>query len=125
MDRKTARELAEGVERDLKELADAYGLTVEVQGGKYGADTYTPKVVFKEAGADQSQWALFAPMLGLPADALGREFTIKHGPYSRSYKITGVRPKATKRPVMAEGTTDDKSYVFPADVVAGALERGA
>lgn len=123
-DRATCRIVDKKIEAALAKLADELGVSIRCKGGNFMATNYTIKleVATKSEGGQVNTRAaddfrVMASLFGLSSDDLGRSFTAgKH-----TYKIVGLRPRATRRPVVAE--SDGKSYVFSAEDVKSFLSR--
>ena len=117
------RLLDERIRAALAPLAEEFGVQIKIGGGSYLGGSYKPKFEVAVVAADglamtpeAEAFKQCAAMLGFKPDDLGRTF--KSG--GRTLKITGYRPRAHARPIMA--TTDDgKTYVFPTDAVKRAL----
>ncbi len=128
MDRTLAREVTnfviENIEERIKEEPEAVGVfTVERGKVKYDdlAGTVEITILLTEEGAKgraQVDFEVYASGFGLYADDFGKEFD--HGDHT--FRIVGIRPRATKRPIIA--TRDDgKSFTFEDGYVRKALGR--
>lgn len=89
---------------------------------KYGGGSFLDSAILKfefvpEGGSDKksSAFSQLAHMYGLEPEHLGKIFTSYDG---KQYKITGLNPRASKMPVIAQGLFDNKSYKFPHALVA-------
>ncbi len=118
IDRNTARQLSAEVEAALQAVADRHGLVVKMGGGKFDSNTYVPKVEFKTADADSSEFEMFASSYGLDPEDFGKVFV--YGPGDR-YKITGVAPRNHRFPILVEKVDSGKGYKFPSETVRKAL----
>lgn len=58
---------------------------------------------------------------GLTEDDLGATFTVR----GEQFTIAGYKPRARKRPVLAQQVGSDALFVFPIDAVARLLGKGA
>jgi hypothetical protein len=117
MDKSTARALGIEVAAALKAVADRHGMTIEVNGGRFDSGTYQPRVMFKEGGNDEREFARDAPRYGLTAVSFGRPFVSQ----GETYIITGIAPASHVRPVLARRVSDDRTYKFPAKLVVASL----
>ena len=77
-------------------IAEKYGLTAEQKGGSYDSTTFTPKFVFvlpaANAAKKEQEAALYGPMLGLPADIVGKTF---HDG-AKTFTVVGLNPSRPK-----------------------------
>lgn len=111
MNRETMKLLNDAVDAALKPVADAWGLTVSVNGGRFDATTFKPKIEFKTAEADAANFAKWAPMFNLDPADLGRSFRAN----GQVYTIVALKPAARTRPVVTE--SHGKQYVWPSSAV--------
>lgn len=111
-----ARALGIAVEAALAAVATQHGMTVEVLGGIFDNGTYKPRVTFKEIGNDASEFARYASSFGLRESDFGRTF-VSNG---STYRITGVKPSAARRPIVAR-RSDGSVFNFPVAMVTAAL----
>lgn len=116
MDKMKAKMMAADIAAALEAVAKKHGMTVELKGGSYDPTlgTYRPKVEFKSNDSDRVEFERYAQMFGMKKEAFGHVFTDVRG---NSYKVVGIRPSASKRPVLATSMTDGKTYCFPGYVV--------
>lgn len=117
--RQDAAAIGREVELALGAVAARWGLSVKVRGGSYDAGSFRPKVEFKTATADASEFALYAAGYGLLAEDFGATFTSQ----GRTFAISGVAPRSHVRPILADEVGSDKRYKFPAETVRRALGR--
>lgn len=107
----------------LANLSTTYGLNVRSAGGRFDADAATLKFEFTPQGAPSKAEKSLSTMggaFGLPADAVGRTFTLE----SVLYRVTGLNPRRPKFPVIGERVSDGKAFKFPANDVARAFGGG-
>ena len=124
-DRATAREVGKRITEALATLADELGVSIEYKGGSFSERSLVCKLevackgdsgeVFSRTADDfkRSAWAF-----GLKPEDLGRTFKAQ----GRVFTITGLRSKATKRPILA--TADGRSFAFPAEDVIRLMGGG-
>jgi len=118
MDRATAKKVAEDAKAALEAVAERHGLKLSFKAGSFDpAGTYRPRVEFQAAGLAASEWAQWAPEFGLAVEDFGAIFTTG----GHSYAITGIKPSAYKRPILARELGGGKAFVFPAEAVKKAL----
>ncbi len=125
IDRATLRRLSALILETLAPLAAKEGLVIKAEGGSfggsYGAVKFSlscvapdGKVASKEAVALEA----FAPLYGLPAGTkVGTKFKLR----GDTYTITGLRPRASRMPVLATRDDNGRGYKFEAKSVAAAL----
>jgi hypothetical protein len=119
IDRNTAKLIGAACEEALREVAEKYGLTVTVRGGSYDPNvgTFTPKIVFAEADAAKNEFDMYAHLYMLNADDFGKEFVSR----GHTYRVSGIKTRATKMPILATEVGTDKVYKFASEIVVKAL----
>lgn len=115
--RQDAAILGREVEEALKIVAERHGLTCEIRGGTFDAGFFKPRVEFKTAGNDRSEFDRYATLFGLEASDFGRTFTSG----GREFKVSGVAPRSTRRPILAIETRTGRTFKFEQSAVARAL----
>lgn len=118
-DRTIAGTLGKQARTLLEPLAQQHGLTIKQRGGRY--DPTTLKLTFEllvtetpdGKSGEQAQFEKYCFIAGLTPDQFGTEFSYA----GETYRIVGIAPKRSKRPVIAARTKDGKRFVFPGDVV--------
>lgn len=115
--RQDAATLGREVEEALKIVAERHGLTCEIRGGTFDAGFFKPRVEFKTAGNDRSEFDRYATLFGLEASDFGQTF-INSG---REFKVSGVAPRSTRRPILAIETRTGRTFKFEQSAVARAL----
>jgi hypothetical protein len=96
MDKATAQALGEDIRDALAPVAAKYGLTVQVNGGKYSVTgSYEPRVKFTSADHEQAEWNRYAPLVDLPLNVVGETFDMD----GHTYTIRGYLPKSRSYPV--------------------------
>ena len=119
MDRELARQLGEEVEAALQSVAAKHGMTVTCTGGTFETTgLFKPRVEFRTGDVDRQQFLRYAAMFGLTPEHFGRTFVMD----GLTYQITGLKPSAPKRPVLARRADNGKIYVFPLDMVRALLK---
>lgn len=118
-DRTIAGTLGKQARTLLEPLAQQHGLTIKDRGGRY--DSTMLKLTFEllvtetpdGKSGDQAQFEKYCFIAGLTPDQFGLEFTYS----GETYRIVGIAPKRSKRPVIGARTTDGKRFVFPPEVI--------
>ncbi len=113
-----ARDVGAAVEEALAEVAEKFGLTVEVRGGSYDATSFRPKVEFKTAGAAEDEFRTYAQMFGLDPDDFGRDFVSK----GRHFRISGLATRSHTYPILATEIASGKVYKFTSEGIARVLK---
>ncbi len=125
-DRATVKLVRAAIEAALKSVEDEFNISVELGSSSYARDgsncTYKVQCAAKTADGkslspERKDFVVYAPLSGIPADSLDKEFRTG----GKTFRITGWRRRAPKRPVLAESLGSGKAYVFPATTVASAL----
>jgi len=108
----------------LDTVAAELGYQIQVGNASFSGSQCTFKVecaVVGEDGMAQTREATDfkarAALYGLSPDDLGKVFT--NG--GERFRVTGLKPKSRKYPIVAVRVKDDKGYKFPADMVKLAL----
>lgn len=108
IDKKRAKEISEAVEAALQAVAERFGVTVSVRGGKFtetSLDLPISFAVVAENGVAMTREARDfqhnAPLLGLEPTDLGKTFS--HG--GHVFTITGLAARSRSKPIVA--TRDD------------------
>jgi hypothetical protein len=122
----TIREIMSKIEAAIAPIAAEYGLTIKRKGC-----TYTPEMlpialqllVRKEDSdgctltPEASTFQLLCLAYGFKPTDLGREFTVA----GKRFRISGLKPKAVRFPILAEAVDTGKPYKFHEDTVKQAL----
>jgi len=109
----------------LKEVADKFGVQVELGLGRFSPQEFRAKVTFNAVPDGDYEpkmvrdFKAFCWKWGMTKDDLGKEFTTWRG---ETYEIVGGRPRATKNPIVAR-RLDGKEFIFSAREVKHLLER--
>lgn len=125
MDRKEAVEFQGWVGEKFAGIDKWNGQDLTVKGSRCTYDPTTGEVkvsltfLLGDAKASaRAEFDLFARRLGLGAADYGRTFQFAgHG---RTYTISGIKPRARKRPILATAE-DGRTYVFEAEAVVRQL----
>jgi hypothetical protein len=114
----------------LAPIAEKYGLTLDRKGRTYHRDSLPVMFQFLVKELDEDGNALtaaakdfqtYAPLYGLKADDLGKEFTSR----GETFRISGFAPKSRKYPILGENVRTGKTYKFPLETVKAGLKRAA
>lgn len=125
-DRQTVADLHEEIAKALAPIAERHGLTIDRKRCTFGS-TEMP-VAFElrvkaldDDGTELSKAGLdfkkHASRWGLDPNLLGAVFTFD----GDQFEITGLRPRARKRPVIGRKVSSGKEYVFTAGAVTAGL----
>lgn len=114
------RVLSAEIDAALKAVAEKHGLTVVVGGGSFDQTSYRPRVDFKLLDSAPIEWNRYAGIFQLPLDAIGKRITLQGG----EYVIAGLKPNASRMPVIVTRVATGKSYKFTAQAVREALAGG-
>jgi hypothetical protein len=109
----------------LKVVADKYGLAVSHKGGRFSPENYTLNIDFTVLTGDgpdaiPATFARDAARVGIPTDCYGKTFTSR----GKTFKITGIKTRNRKYPVLATSLVDGRSYKFDTWTVSASF-RGA
>lgn len=122
------KEILAECEAALKAVADKYGLDLQRKNCRYRTDELPMSFYLAPRGANgesaddlrlTSDFVQYATMFGLKPSWIGHGFTLAG---DQEYTIVGLRPKARRMPVVAQKKSDGKRYVFPAEVIAAAMQ---
>jgi hypothetical protein len=105
-DRATCKLVGEAFHKMTADFAVQYGLTVKPGGGRFDANTFTPKVSFcipavdEQSGKtvnkkDMENFKMMAPMFGIDPDAFGKEVVLN----GKTLTIIGWNSRASKSPI--------------------------
>lgn len=124
------RTILEECREALEPVAEKHGLVLDNKGRTYQRDALPVMFQLLVRQEDEDGNALKTEakdflkagrMYGFEPGDLGKEFKSR----GETFRITGLKPKSRKYPVLAENVKTGKSYKFPADVVKAALQRAA
>ena len=124
------RRVTEEINKALADVGRKLGINIQRSGNAtYDDSTFRLKVecsLVGEPGEVRSKKAedfkRYARSYGLEPEHLGATFKAYDG---SEYEITGLKVRASKRPIIAKSVNGGKSYVFPANEVKALLERNA
>jgi len=124
MDRKDAKRFQDWVAGQFDGVDKWEGQDLTIKGNRCTYDPTTGEVkvslTFRLGDAkanDRAEFALFAARLGLGAEDHGQTFQFNGA--GRTYTISGINPRARKRPIVA--THGGRSYIFEAEAVVRQL----
>lgn len=122
--RKICRELSEEIFTALEPVAQKYNLTLEKKGGSFTLSEWTHKIIFKvgdeeiQEEAAKQKFASQAFWYGLKPDDYGKTLMLS----GRQFKITGIKPRASKKPILIE-RDDGRIFVISDTEVRKQLGR--
>jgi hypothetical protein len=127
IDRKAAREIRLALEENLTTwpLMEELGLVPRVKNGRYDATFVEFKVEFAivdeatgiEMTREAQDYNMLCTSYGLEPEWLGMCYTSGN----KEMRIIGLKPRATKFPILTEDTKTGKRYKNKAGVVANAM----
>lgn len=117
MDRAKVKEINEGTREALEKVAERFGLTVKVGGGKFDSGTFTPKIVYAEQGNDRVEFEDNAWKVGLRETDFERVVTIQ----GTRYKLVGINLRAPRYPIVAVDLASGKQFKLTEASVQAAL----
>ena len=119
MDRKTAKAMANDIEKALEKVGKKYGGAFKYNGGRFcsAEGTFLPKIEFSPTNSAGVSTKAIGDLASLFGDkvTVGTKFVAN----GTTYTVTGAKLSRWKYPVSAKGPRSGM-YKFPADVV----ERG-
>lgn len=125
----TLRTLQARVLAALKPLEAEFGISFATDGGNYSPEKGMMKIAATVNAPDGSavtqgeiDFKRYAVQVGLRVEDFSREFQTGTG---KRFAITGMKPSASKFPVVAKELVSGKLYKFAAAVVIMALRREA
>jgi len=122
-DKPILRAIRPTIEAALATLEEQLGVKVTLGTGRYSSTNVTFKFEMAIVGPsgqaenkDEANFKMYAHLYVLDPSDLGRRFVCR----GEEFIINGLRPSATKRPIMAKGR-GGKQFVFPAALVKARL----
>lgn len=113
MDREKCRIISEAALKALKSLEEQFKVKISPARGTFSSGNCVLKFEFAEVDASgvaktrkADNW-IYAVMMGLPKDGIGKEFKFR----GHSYKVSGFRPRA-KHSIIAARQPDGKEFCF-------------
>ncbi len=126
MDKVSARNLSEALKAFLVSFEEENDVKVAIGSGKYDDTTLTLKIELSELAESgealtrsANEFKALARSYGLNPEDLGKEF--RDG--VRTYRIVGLKPRASRYPIVAEALGDKHRYKFSAESVKMYLNR--
>lgn len=129
-DRPSVRKILEECRAALEPIAEKYGLALDRKGSTYRPDALPVMLQFliKETDEDGNvmsaaakDFQKYAAMFDLDPSDLGREFTSR----GETYRITGLKTKSRKYPILGEHVRTGTTYKFPVETVKYGLKKVA
>lgn len=125
-DKATIREIREAVNEALSPVAMKYGIAIRAQNASYTGTNVTMKIemsLVNSEGQTQTRevqdFERCAYRFGLVASDFGRVFEAQ----GSMFKISGLRVRASKKPIVATRTRDGKAFIFSSEAVKRYLEK--
>ena len=128
IDKAKLRNIASDIEAAIQEVGKKHGVQLKRGNASYTDTNFTLKI--EGAAIDSSgeilsrekqDFMYYALSYGLSPDDFGKTF-ISRG---RTFKISGLKPKASKYSILAEEVGTGKSFKFPATAVKQALNNSS
>ena len=117
MDKESVTILNTEVAKAMAEIAEKHGLKIKKGSGTFdpSAGMFTPKFSFICETEDgiPSDFVQYAPMFGLKAEDFGKVFESNGSKFS----ICGIKPRATKYPILAKKVGTNNIYKFDSDKI--------
>lgn len=110
----------------LQEVGKKLGVSIRLDGGRFGPDRYSMKIAISPlTGSGKAAIPLNfiqdARRLGVDPSCWGKKFT--H--LGVNYKVTGIKTRNRKYPILATRLNDGTSMKLPLRMVAGATFEAA
>lgn len=118
-------EIRKDMKLALSMVESTHNLQFEIGRFTYGSHTFKVSLEAaigkngKDADLSKTRWDKECYAFGLVQSDFGKEFMSFNG---RVYTITDIRPRATKRPIVAEND-EGTSFIFRAEQVKSGLSR--
>lgn len=128
INRSTVSQLLEEASEALAVVADRHGIVLERKHCTY-SETEVPvafKFVIPERAEDgtaidpkETEFRKYARRFGLEPDDYGKLFKT----YNGVYRVSGIKPRGKKYPVLGEHVDSGRTFKFPASQVVDGLKR--
>jgi hypothetical protein len=122
--RESCRLVAAKFEAAMRETAEKLGVSIRYRGGQFTEAVYTMKMEVgiigrdgKPATREAESLRELGELLGIPNEKVGTVFTID----GVDYRLTGLRTRAGKYPLIAERTDDGRRFKFQTERVRQAM----
>ena len=123
-DQDVCRLVAAQFEKALQAVAQDLGVSVRYRGGQFSDAVYTMKIEVGVMAGDGDPWTrerenLFrlGELIGIPKHKIGAVFTLS----GVEYRLTGMRTRAGRFPLIAERTDDGRRFKFGIERVQEAM----
>lgn len=125
LDRSTAGEISKDVMEALKAVALKHGVQFTQKGGSFSPTSLTLRIeaaVIGDGGVAETRerkaFSMWAGNYQLKPEWLDQTFASG----THTYKITGLATRKSKNPILCQRLDDNKTYIFPADIVKLRME---
>jgi hypothetical protein len=115
--------MREDINEALKAVAEKHGCTISAGSASYSDLSFNLKLEVVENSTDGSvvtkamiDWNENAKFLGLDESLLGKTVMIQ----GKTLEIVGLKPRASKYPVLGKDARDGNTYKLPVDLVINA-----
>jgi hypothetical protein len=124
-DSRTCGILDRAIIEALTDLSKKYNVEFSTGSGRYDDLQYTVRLqvsLISETGisGDKLTWDKYAALYGLEKEDFGKTF---NAGTARTFKIVGVHPRRTKRPIVGEDILTKKRFVFEPHTVSFHLKK--
>ena len=113
------------IDEAVQSVAEKYGIKLERGNASYRTNNFVLKIngsVLTDTGQamtrEASDFQKMAPLFGLSADDLGKEFVAN----GKRFVITGLKPRSPKYPILAAEVGTGTTYKFQVDTVVRRLK---
>jgi len=117
--RSVARTLSEELYEAASSIAKKYGLKAKRKSGRFDSLCHTAKVEFvveetvDGKSPERKKFEELGLMYGLKPEMYGKTISIK----GETYTIDGLRPRASKKKILLNRTSDNKKFVTTIDMI--------
>jgi hypothetical protein len=117
------------IELKLAEVSEQYGILLHAGGMSYSHSKITTRLTIKivsedvkdgesiEEASARSDFALYAPSLGLAAEDFGKEVRVD----GKQFKIVGIAPRSRKYPILGETIDGKKTFKLAVNAIRNQL----
>ncbi len=124
-DNRTCGILNKAIIEALTDLSKKFNLEFATESGRYDDLQYTVRLratLINEQGesGDKLTWDKYAALYGLEKEDFGKVFNTGT---AKTFKIVGVSPRRTKRPIVGEDIITKKRFVFEPHTISFHLRK--
>jgi len=118
--RQNCRTIDNAINDALKQVEAQFGVTIKIGGGRFSSNEFTTKITVSTGdGTDaaKEKFGLYAFRYNLKNSDFGKTFTSN----GEIFRISGIKPRGKKYPIMAERVRDGARYKFSAERIRGLI----